>query len=184
MDGRHVLLPLRTTELRRSTTGSTAVCSSQATGSAALLSLVDGREEMSAGGGGADFLSTPRPRLSPSLSLLPLFTWAGFSPSHSLVFTLSSQTSQDLPLIPFVPPLPGDRVGTTEPLSHHSAVSPLRNIRFPLQILGEDGGKSCFSPDSFLQFERVVEGHGFNGAEWLMLPGDWRLDTSSRLGNN
>lgn len=41
----------------------------------------------------------------------------GFFRSHSLVFTFSSETSQDLAVIPFVPLLPGDREWKQQSLS-------------------------------------------------------------------
>lgn len=76
---------------------------------------------------------------TPSCPRLPALC----SHSHSLVFTFSSQTSQDLPVIPLVPLLPGDRVGTTEPLPD-SAVTPAAEHPLPAAAFG-NAVKSRFS---------------------------------------
>lgn len=97
----HVALPSWTTEVDCGLRVS-------ASGSAAPLLLVDKRTNKCRA---AHFHSTSE-RLSPSDScpcLPEVFFFSPLSRSHSLVFTFSSETSQDLPVIPFVPLLPGDR---------------------------------------------------------------------------
>lgn len=77
-------------------------------GSAAPLLLVDEREQISAGQHTSTRLQSVSHRATPALVYLS-FVLFFFCCSDSLVFTFSSETSQDLPVIPFVPLLPGDR---------------------------------------------------------------------------
>lgn len=136
LDSCHVILPSRTTDLRCGPEGRLQFAAfSHRMRSPSLI----GRRKRTNERRAAPFHSTPQ-CLSPSDSC-PCLPGLFFH-SHSLVFTFSSQTSQDLPVIPFVPLLPGDRVETTEPLPelsrHPAAEHPLPTAAFGKPV------KSCF----------------------------------------